>query len=371
MKSSIKFSAIIIAAGYSSRMGNFKPLLQFREKTALELLVETYIQCGINNIVVVLGYRSEDIMKKLNHLNVEWVVNENFKAGMYSSIKAGVMKIHDDSKGFFLNPVDVPLIKTSTIESLKLEYSKGEKDIIYPVFNGKRGHPPLISSVYMKYIQEDVSNNGLKNLLSSYAEKAAEVDVIDWGTIKDMDTPSDYEELKEYFNLRYVLSTDECSAIWNKYELPLDIIEHCKAVADVACNIGKTLLKKGYNIDLNKIKSAALLHDIGRIQKSHEKVGAKILRSLGYNDIADIIEEHMDINLNMEYKDITEKEIVYLADKLVLDKKVVSLEKRFERSLDKYGDNPEAVKKIKLRVENCKVIIDKIMNTTGEEFHYK
>lgn len=368
MENSIKLSTVIISAGYSSRMGDFKPLLKFGEKTALEVLVETYIQCGIEDIVVVLGYRAEDIIEKLRHLKVKWTINEDYKDGMYSSIKVGIMKIDKDSIGFFLNPVDIPIIKTSTIESLKLEYSKGEKDIIYPVFNGRRGHPPLISSIYIKHILEDSSSShGLKGLLSLYEKSSSEVSVIDFGIVKDMDTPADYKELKEYFKLRYVPTVDECSAIWNRYELPLNIIEHCKAVADVACDISNTLLEKECNIDLNKIKAAALLHDIGRLEKKHEEAGAKILRNLGYDEIADIIKVHMNISSDIQNNSyITEKEIVYLADKLVLDKNIVPLEERFKKSLDKYENNPEVLKKIRLRFKNCEIIIDKIKRITGE-----
>lgn len=370
MDNNEEFSAVIIAAGYSSRMKEFKPLLKFGEKTAIELLVDTYLKCNVNDIIIVLGHKSEEVMEKLKHLKIKWVINENFKDGMYSSIKRGVKEIKNCANGFFLNPVDIPLIKVSTIKQLKLEFLKQRKSIIYPIFNGEKGHPPLISNEFIKIILEDECNKGLRYLLDLYEKETMELEVIDWGTVKDMDTLSDYEQLKKYFNSRNIPNEEECLAIWNRYKLPKNIVEHCMKVAEVGCNIGKTLLEKGYFIDLNKIKSAALLHDIARNEKKHDKVGAEIVRNLGYNDIATIIEEHMDIELNSN-ENLTEKEIVYLADKLVLEKYIVNLEQRFKKSMDKYGDNLEAMKKINLRLENCKAIVNKIISITGEEFHYE
>lgn len=371
MRKNIKLSAIILSAGFSSRMGEFKPLLKFGDQTALELLVKTFKESGVEDVIVVLGHRAEEIMNKFAHLKVKWAINEDYEKGMYSSVKEGVKRLAEESEGFYLIPVDVPLIKASTLEYLKAEFLKGEKKIIYPVFNGKREHPPLISTIYKKHILEDASGNGLKSLLSLYDDVALEVAVSDWGTAKDMDNPSDYEELKQYFKSRHVPNEEECTSIWNKYNLPINIIEHCKAVADAAYSIGKSLCKKGYSIDLDKIKAAALLHDIARKEKDHDMVGAKILRELGYEEIADIISVHMDIDPGQYGEKITEAEIVYLADKLVLGKEVVSLEERFNRAREKFGSNPEIMESINERLNNCRIIIEKINKITGESFLYE
>ncbi len=372
MEDNIQFSAIIIAAGYSSRMKDFKPLLKFGEYTAIEFLVNTYLQCEIKDIIVVVGYKADEIIKNLSHLKVKWIINQNYDKGMYSSIKSGVREINENSTGFFLNPVDIPIVKINTIESLKIEYLKKEKDIIYPLFNGKKGHPPLISTKYDKYILKDESAQGLRNLLDFYKENARGVSVIDWGIVNDMDTKQDYNKLKEYYDLRYVPNEEECAAIWSKYKVPLEIIEHCKAVAFIAYEIGTIVMKKGYSIDLNKIKSAALLHDIGRMEKKHEEVGAQILRSFGYNEIADIVRVHMNISFDIKLNSkLTEDEIVFLADKLVLGKNRVSLKERFNRSTKKYKNNPEIIKNINLKYENCKTIINKITKITGEDFLYE
>lgn len=367
MKNKTKLSAIILSAGYSSRMGELKPLLKFGNKYALELLAETYMKSKIDDIIVVVGYRADDIMDSLKHLKVKWVVNSKYDEGMYSSIKKAIMELDEDSTGFFVNPVDVPIIKPSTIESLIREFTKTEKGIIYPLFNNEKGHPPIISNKYKEKIIENSAPGGLKNLLDLYLQDSYELPVCDNGVLMDMDSPLDYKLLSEYFKSQNIPNDEECRAIWEQNNLPVNIMLHCKAVANIACCIAEKLLSKGSGVDIKKIKAATLLHDIGRMQNQHAKAGQKILKKLGYEEIADIISVHTDIEIK-NIVEITEAEIVYLADKLVIEDKYVTLEERFKKSIDEYGGNPKIYNKIKLRQDNAKMILDKINMITGENF---
>jgi len=359
-----KLSAVILSAGYSSRMKDFKPLLNFEGKTAVRLLYDTYRECNIHDILIVTGFNSDKLMEENKEINVKWVLNPDFKSGMYSSIKAAVKDIDENSQGFFLNPVDIPVIKKQTIADLKNEFEKGEKGIIYPIFNGKRGHPTVISTNYSNIITESSGDGGLKSLLQKYENDFAEVPVCDNGTVMDMDTPEDYRKLQVYFNLRKTPNDEELNAILNKYNVPLNIIKHQEAVADIAAKIGEKLKAAGYCVDVDKIKAASLLHDIGRNEKNHAAAGGKILRDLGYAEIADIVSVHMDIEVSEKTK-ITEKEIVYLSDKLVIEDVPVCLDKRFQKSFDKFQDNQEALSNIKTRLKNA-VMIQNIINSIAE-----
>lgn len=361
-----KLSAVILSAGFSSRMKDFKPLLKFGDKSAIRLLYDTYKECNIEDILIVTGFNSEKLMEENCDINVKWVFNPDFKSGMYSSIKAAVKEIDKSSQGFFLNPVDIPVIKKQTIFDLKNEFEKEEKGIIYPIFNGKRGHPTVISTNYSSIITENSGDGGLKSLLQKYENDFAEVPVCDNGSVMDMDTPEDYRKLQVYFNLRNIPKSEECSAILNKYNIPLNIIKHQEAVSSIAVNIGEKLKASGYYVDINKIKAASLLHDIGRTGKNHAAAGGVILRNLGYDEIADIVSVHMDIEVSEETK-ITEKEIVYLSDKLVIEDMPVSLDKRFEKAFDKFKDNKEALNNIKTRLKNAVIIQNKINSILEEK----
>ena len=92
--------------------------------------------------------------------------------------------------------------------------------------------------------------------------------------------------------------------------------------------------------------AAGLLHDIARERPSHAQAGAEIISGLGYPEVAAIAAPHMDIDNNAA-EALGEAAIVYLADKMVKESTVVSLEERLSQSLAKFGHDAGAVKNIK------------------------
>jgi CTP:molybdopterin cytidylyltransferase MocA len=82
----------------------------------------------------------------LKSLPVDVIENGNYPSGMFSSVKAGVKAITPEVEAFFMQPVDIPLITPLTIKKILAAYRVHKAGVIYPCFNGKRGHPPLIST---------------------------------------------------------------------------------------------------------------------------------------------------------------------------------------------------------------------------------
>jgi len=120
-------AALIIAAGYSSRMHDFKPLLSFEKTNAIKRLVQTYETFGIEHIYVVVGYLKEEIIATLRGYNVHIVYNEAFDQGMFSSIQKGIKAMDETVEAFYMNPVDIPLIKAQTLERLYEAYVREKK----------------------------------------------------------------------------------------------------------------------------------------------------------------------------------------------------------------------------------------------------
>jgi CTP:molybdopterin cytidylyltransferase MocA len=114
---------------------------------------------------------------------------------MFTSILAGLVSLESSVDGFFLLPADIPLVKPTTYFKLHEGYNVSGKDIIYPVYAGKRGHPPLISSRFFPYIFNYDGAGGLKALLNEHAELAHHVEVNDEGILLDMDKYEDYLKL--------------------------------------------------------------------------------------------------------------------------------------------------------------------------------
>ena len=72
--------------------------------------------------------------------------------------------------------------------------------IIYPVFQGKRGHPPLIPATLFKAVLDWRGDGGLNSVLRAHEDIAIQIDVNDKGILFDVDEPGDYEILLERFS---------------------------------------------------------------------------------------------------------------------------------------------------------------------------
>lgn len=209
-----KTAALILAAGYSSRMGDFKPLMKINGQTVIERAVSCFRNAGISDITVVVGYRASEIIPLLDIPGVNCTVNENYKDGMFTSVIAGLKNISDQADGFFLLPGDMPMVKSRSVKIIVDEYKKSGTGIIYPCFLGERGHPPFISRKYInKILSSDLSDN-LRSVLSRYDDDSIDLELIDQAILMDMDSPEDFHASVNYLQHQNTLTGDECAAIF-------------------------------------------------------------------------------------------------------------------------------------------------------------
>jgi putative nucleotidyltransferase with HDIG domain len=124
------------------------------------------------------------------------------------------------------------------------------------------------------------------------------------------------------------------------------IIAHSIQVSRVAVLITDSLNDGGAKLNLDLVRTAALLHDITKTRslktaEPHSLTGAKLLCEWGYPDVGNIVGQHVRLNEYSMTSDPHEEEIVNYADKRVLHDRVVSLDKRMDYIMQKYGDNKE------------------------------
>jgi len=145
-----------------------------------------------------------------------------------------------------------------------------------------------------------------------------------------------------------------------QYHMLPNIKEHSIVVARVAEIITQGLIEAGQDLSLEKVIAGALLHDIGKTacldnNDDHALKGFEICLAHNLNSVADIIAEHVILKTYTSDHEISEKEIVYYADKRVNHDQVVSLDERLEYILDRYGMNNEArCKAIKRNYSRCR-----------------
>ncbi|MEI8046940.1 MAG: NTP transferase domain-containing protein [Bacteroidota bacterium] len=146
-------SCIILSAGSSERMGTHKSLLKFdAEKSFIEKITETYLQVGVEQIIVVVTTELSPLLEKeISHLgkNVHLVTNHYPGLGRFYSLQRGVQHLKFDNYCFFQN-IDNPFATGKLLGDLIIHKEKA--DVIIPAFQNRTGHPVLLSPAVAKDI---------------------------------------------------------------------------------------------------------------------------------------------------------------------------------------------------------------------------
>ena len=134
-------------------------------------------------------------------------------------------------------------------------------------------------------------------------------------------------------------------------EMMEHIVTHSRRVCQVAVCITEHLNHQSRQPNLKLVTAAALLHDITKTRsfktgENHANTGARLMESLGYQEVGDIVRQHVRMDTYSVLDSITEVEIVNYADKRVLHDQVVGLKERKAYIFEKYGKTPENRKRL-------------------------
>jgi len=360
-----KVTAVILAAGFSSRMEDFKPLLLLGGMTILERVIRLFHQNGISDTQVVVGHRSEDLFSLLQSCGARWVVNESYREGMFSSVIAGISRLEADREAFFLQPMDIPLVRPRTIRDMLKAYPKAGKHILYPTFQGRRGHPPLIAAAFTEEIRIWKGEGGLRSFLGQYETQSLEVEVADEYILRDVDTTADYQELALRYQNYEIPSLMECRVLLTKKSTVAGpLLEHCQKVAQVALRLVEELNQSGDQLNSDLVVAAGLLHDMAKGQLDHAKTGEKILNELGFPAVAKIVGTHKDI-LPRKEDQLSEEEVLYLADKMVRGNQLVPLQESYQIAKERFACDPRAYVAAEKRWADAFLIKEKVEKKIG------
>lgn len=194
--------ALILAAGLSRRMGDFKPLLPLRGRTVIENSVGSVLSGGAETAVVVTGCRAdevEDVLRRSFGDRLAFVRNEEYAVtDMMRSIQLGAAAL-PECDAFFLLPGDMPVVANGTFHKLLAERERETASVIFPTLDGRRKHPPLIDAALIPAIRTFDGEGGLRGLWKRYESDSRTVAVDDAGVWVDLDTRSEYQECKQKY----------------------------------------------------------------------------------------------------------------------------------------------------------------------------
>ena len=183
----MQVEGVVLAAGLSRRSGRYKMTLPLGDRTVIERCIEGMYEIA-SRIIVVVGWQAEQVREVLApYGKVDFVLNERYRDGMFSSVKTGIASVRAPS--FFLTPGDLPLIGPHVYQRM-LGVSG---DIVIPTFRGQRGHPVLMRSMLVPEILSQAEGTSLRDYIA--AKGYVTVGVESQGILHDLDTPEDYEAL--------------------------------------------------------------------------------------------------------------------------------------------------------------------------------
>lgn len=194
-------AALIVAAGMSSRMGDFKPMLNIGSISVAQRVIATLHQAGVSKIVMVTGYNAVTLERHLAGNGIIFLRNEAYQTTqMFDSAKIGLAYLQDKCDRVLFTPVDVPLFTAHTVRALL----DSDAALACPMCDGRQGHPILIASSLLSEILNDSGQQGLKGAMDRCSAPLVRVEVNDPGTIHDADTPEDFSQLLDYHNSQLV-----------------------------------------------------------------------------------------------------------------------------------------------------------------------
>ncbi len=189
-------TAIILAAGDSTRMGQPKMLMPWGKSTVLQTVISTVQSAGITDILVVTGGARTQVEMLIGR-TVQTIFNEEYKKGeMLSSIQVGLAEKAREASAALICLGDQPQIKERSVRSVCDTFLKSKSPLVVPSYEMQRGHPWLVARSLWDELLEMKSPRTPRDFLKKHARKINYVIVDTPSVLEDLDTPEDYLKFK-------------------------------------------------------------------------------------------------------------------------------------------------------------------------------
>ena len=188
--------AVVLAAGRSSRMGRAKATLPLdATDTFLTRIVRTFLEAGVDDVVVVVGHEADAIVSSFSAsgLPARFVVNHDYDRGQWSSLVAGLGVV--DRPGVsatLMTLVDVPLVTADTVRAVIACYRRTHAPVVRPTSGSRHGHPMLVDRSLFAELRAADPAAGAKPVIRAHATAAGDIAIADEGAFRDIDTEEEY-----------------------------------------------------------------------------------------------------------------------------------------------------------------------------------
>lgn len=190
----LRVSAVLLAAGFSTRMGQPKPLLPLGDRPVIRHCIDTLAAADIRDIVAVVSMSGNTIAEVLRDSSAVIAVNRTPGSDMAESVRTGIRELKGSPSGVLVYPSDHPLVTSATIRSIIQQHQRTPDSILIPSYQGKRGHPTLFPRSLITGLMTSPGST-LRDIIQANANRVQTIDVNDDGVVLDMDTEADYRTI--------------------------------------------------------------------------------------------------------------------------------------------------------------------------------
>jgi molybdenum cofactor cytidylyltransferase len=189
-------SAIVLAAGQSTRMGRNKLLLSLGGTTVVRRAVGTAIEAGLSPVFVILGHESGRIREELGDLSCTPIVNEDYAAGMTTSVRKGFQAVSDEAAAGIVLLGDMPFVMAEMIEELVRTFRSSKASLVVSTYEGVVAPPILYGRSLFPELRSMEGEGCGKKVVKRHRGEAVEVA---WpaSALSDLDVPADFELARE------------------------------------------------------------------------------------------------------------------------------------------------------------------------------
>jgi len=191
-------AAAILAAGRGSRLGGdaSKPLLEWRGRSLVAWALDAALDSGLDPVVVVVGYRSDDVRAALpTDRGVVVIDNPEWEEGIASSVRAALAALTpmDDVVAVAIGLADQPLVAAEAYRRVKAV--SDDSGIVVPTYGGQPGNPVKLARSLWPEAMTLRGDTGARALMRDRV--VGRVDCTDTGSAADVDTLEDLERLQQ------------------------------------------------------------------------------------------------------------------------------------------------------------------------------
>jgi molybdenum cofactor cytidylyltransferase len=192
-------TGIVLAAGTSSRLGRPKQLLDLAGRPVLQHVVETLHSARVDEIVVVLGHRAEEIATAMPLSDrVRLATNPDFASGQSTSLRAGLLAAGDRSQAAVILLGDQPGMRAEAVTAVIEAWGSGRGPAVQATYRGVPGHPVLFDRSVWADLEVAEGDEGARGLLASHPQWRALVEVGGSPPL-DIDNEEDYARVRAEF----------------------------------------------------------------------------------------------------------------------------------------------------------------------------